>query len=613
MNEHRIRGLFITGGFFLVFVIYLFRLLFLQVMSQDYALKSDEKDLKNIVLLPSRGIIVDRNNKVFVQNTPVFDIVVVPKNLYIPDTSIITEHLGLSAEEINSRISKYKGIARYQPQILEKQVDARTAAKFQEHLWRFSGVSIEARNTREYLYQAGAAFLGYINQVSQSDLDNDETGYYRSGDLIGISGIERSYETILRGEKGSKTILVDAFNREVARYAEGKLDEAPIEGRDIKISVDAELQVLGEKLMRNKRGSIVAIEPSTGEILAFVSAPTFDPNLFTGRDLGKNYQKLVADTTKPLFSRPLMAMYPPGSIFKILQALAGMAEGTLNENTHFPCSGAWFRNRGKPHCHGAHGSVGLKKAIVQSCNPFFAENYYQILENRKYRDIHDSFNAWRGILLSYGIGQKLGIDIPNEQPGNLPTAAYYDKYYGKKGWSSLTIFSNSIGMGEILMTPLQMANEAVLVANRGHYFKPHFLVAERESDGSWTQTPYQKIVVPGSPQHYNVVVDAMEEVVQAGTGTRARLDSIVVCGKTGTVENRDAEDHAVFIAFAPKENPRIAIGVFVENAGFGGTWSAPIASLMIEYYLTREIKDEGKLKRILDAKFLTPWPQLAVQ
>lgn len=606
MNELRSRGILMMMMIGVVFLVYIVRLFYLQVLSEKYALKSEELDMQEQVLLPSRGIIFDRNENIFVKNQPLFDVMFIPKELSIPDTTVLEEYLGLDRPEIRKRIrDKNRGIERYQTHVFERQVDFVTMAKFQEQLWQFEGISIQARNKRTYPYEAGACFLGYISEVKPSDLDRDPDDYYAQGDLIGTSGIERMYERELRGQKGNRTILVDAYKREVGPYANGQYDTPPVEGGDLQLGIDGDLQVFGEKLMQNKRGSIVAIEPASGEILAFVSAPTYDPNLFTGRELGNYYKQLANDSLNPLFNRPLMAMYPPGSIFKMLQALAAMSEGIVNEETHFYCGGAWRRNGGRPKCHGAHGSCSLHNAIKHSCNAYFSETQYQFLEAGKFGgDIHVSYKRWREIMGTYGLGKRLGVDIPNEKPGNLPTPEFYDKIYGQAGWRALTIYSNSIGQGEILMTPVQMANTAAMIANRGFYYPPHFVRAISDSTGALVEKPYKKIVVPGEPAHFEIVVNGMEEVVNSGTATRARIDSIAVCGKTGTVENKPYKDHSVFMAFAPRDNPKIAVAVIVENAGFGGTWAAPIASLMIEQYLNGKIKNEYKLQRILDANFL---------
>lgn len=610
MNQGIQRGVIIIAIFSVVIFTYLGRLFFLQVMSEEYALKAEARDLNEETIYPSRGIIYDRNENIYVKNSPIFEVQFIPKEVTIPDTTVLEKYLGLTREQIRTRISKYGDIARYQWQPLETQLSKETYSRFSEQMWRFEGIKIVARLAREYTYPAGANFLGYINQVDSNEikkaiLNGDTVDYrYNSGDLIGKIGIEREYEKLLRGKKGKKVILRDVFKRPMGSYAKGAYDEPPVSGKDIKLGIDANLQLFGEKLMHNKRGSIVAIEPETGEILAFISAPTYDPGMLTGRDLGKNYYALKSDPNLPLLNRPLTAQYPPGSIFKILQALAALSQNVIGENDHFRCGGAWFRNRGKPACHGAHGACGLHTGIKSSCNSFFAEVYYTYLNHRSFDNIHDAYQSWYDTMAQYGIGKRLGVDIPGEKRGLLPPKEYYDKAYGKNSWGALTIYSNSIGQGEILMTPMQMANTAAIIANRGFYVPPHFLTGIKLSNGVWEKDPQPTIKVPGSSHQFDLVVDAMEDVVLSGTARRARIDSISVCGKTGTVENAAGEDHSVFMAFAPKEKPKIAIAAIVENAGFGGTWSAPICALMIEYYMNGFIKDQRKLQRILDQDFL---------
>lgn len=611
MNSYINRGLIIRALFGGIFFIYIVRLFFLQVISADYGVQAQANDLEYQEVYPPRGIIYDRNENIYVNNSPIFDVMFIPKEIRIPDTTLLEELLGLKRETIRSTISAHKQtIAKFQWQPLATQLSEQQYARFSEQMWRFEGIKVVTKTARQYRYPAGAHFLGFINEVNQNEIDNAERGgdttiyRYRPGDLVGKIGIEKQYEKLLRGKKGKKIILRDAFKREMGAYADGKYDEKPHAGTDIRLGVDAQLQVFGERLMQNKRGSIVAIEPSTGEILAFVSAPGYDPNLLTGSELGNNFLRLTLDKEIPLINRPLTAQYPPGSVFKILQALAALSQGVIDENTHFSCGGAWFRNKGKPACHGAHGSCGLPLGIKQSCNSFFAECYYTFLNHPSFPDIHDAYQRWHDIMTSYGAGRKLNVDLPDEKPGLVPTKEFYDKIYGKRGWGALTIYSNSIGQGEVLMTPLQMANTAALIANRGYYVPPHFLVARKGEDNSWIPEPHDMVKLPGRADHFQIVVDAMEQVVVAGTGTRARIDSVVVCGKTGTVENKAGEDHSVFIGFAPKDNPRIAIAAIVENAGFGGTWSAPICSLMMEHYLHNgRIKDQARLTRILEASF----------
>jgi penicillin-binding protein 2 len=609
MNHHSGRGTQILIGFAIILVLFIVRLLFLQVISEKYAIQAQAVDMEKVDLYPSRGIIFDRRDRLYVKNTPIFDVDFMPSQLSIPDTTILEKYLGLTREKIRNEIHRYKGIDRYHWQPLVTKLDQEKFGRFSEHMWKFEGIKVVTRPIREYNYPAGAHFLGYLAKIDSAAIkrqiaEEDLEDYPYSGeDLIGKVGIEYQYEKKLRGKKGSKLILVDNFHRPMESYDNGKYDESPVSGSDIKLGIDAELQMLGEKLMRGKRGSIVAIEPATGEILAFVSAPSYDPSELTGSNLSANYMRLFSDPELPLINRPLSAQYPPGSIFKLLQALAALAEGVMDENTHFGCGGAWFRNKGKPACHGAHGSVNLSSGIRASCNSYFAEVYYTFLNHPKFKEIHQSYQAWYNHMSTFGIGRKLGVDIPDEKAGNLPKKETYDKTYGPKGWGALTIYSNSIGQGEILLTPLQMANSAALIANRGWYYPPHFLVAEKPSGKPWEKVSYTKVEPKGNPVQYEFIVQAMEQVVLAGTGTRARIDSISVCGKTGTVENKAGEDHSVFLAFAPKDNPKIAIAAIVENAGFGGTWAAPMCSIIMEQYLKGNVKDQAKIQRILDAKF----------
>lgn len=609
MNDYRIRGLQIFAAMVGVVVIYLIRLFYLQVLSPEYALASTETDLRDVNTTPSRGIIFDRNEAIYVKNSPLYDVKFIPRQITIPDTSILEELLGMDRKTIRDKIVNQKGINKYRTQDLATRINLETYNRLSEHLWQFEGITVEVRPTRDYVYSCGAHFLGFINQASPDDTARtnhpDSTYRYLHNDLIGKSGLEKEYEHMLRGKKGRKTVLMDAYNRVVGPYADGKYDVDPVPGLDLKIGVDVHLQMFAEQLMKGKRGSVVAIEPTTGEILVFVSAPSFDPGLLTGSDLGRNYLQLQSDTIqKPLINRALSAQYPPGSIFKILQAMAAMSEGIADSNTHFGCPGGWPRGpQNKPACHGAHGYVGLEDAIRVSCNPFFAELYYTFMSSPKYKNIQEAYQTWRDRMNSYGIGRKLGVDLPDEKPGNLATVDYYNRFY-RSSWNGVTIFSNAIGQGEVLLTPLQMCNEAVIIANRGYYITPHFLRAYREQEGPWMPMAFDTIRLPQPRYQFEVAVNAMQTVVESGTGTMARIDSVVVCGKTGTVESKGQEDHAVFICFAPKDNPKIAVSVIVENAGFGGTWAAPIASLIMEKHLTGKIKNQAKLDRILQQDFI---------
>ncbi|TAE46696.1 MAG: hypothetical protein EAZ89_19585, partial [Bacteroidetes bacterium] len=425
------------------------------------------------------------------------------------------------------------------------------------------------------------------------------------GDLIGKAGIERSHDTTLRGIQGVKKVLKNVNNREVGSYANGAFDIKPSKGKDIMLGIDTDLQAFGEELMRNKKGSIVCIEPSTGEILAFVSSPSYDPNMLTGSELKRNWDGLQSDSLKPLYNRPLQALYPPGSIFKLAVALAALNEGTLTPDTYYGCGGGFKRNKGKPGCRGHISPLSLNDAIQFSCNSYFAATYMDFLQNDKFTDFYAGYNKWYEYMRILGVGRKLSVDLPYEKPGLLPAADRYDRQYGHDRWKATTIISNAIGQGEILMTPLQMANMVTIIANRGKYLEPHFVRAVRdENTSSWTKLSFDTIYTRIATQHFEVVIDAMEEVVSSGTARRAIIPGIAVCGKTGTVQNPHGEDHAVFIGFPPKDTPRIAVAVVIENAGGGGSWAAPTASLMMEKYLNGTVTRQPEYDRIYNASFI---------
>lgn len=608
MNDLKIRSSIFLGIITAVFSIYVVRLFFLQVISSDFSATANKNLIKKIVLQPARGIMYDRKQNIYVTNTPIFDLMVVPEELKFPDSTTFAEvfetTLQVPRENIWKNIEAARKYNRKKPSLLEKQIDAFRFTTLQEKLWEFEGINTIVRNTREYKYPAGGNFLGYISEVSKSDIEKNN--YYAQGDLIGKIGIERNYEELLGGKKGIKSVMVDVHGREVGIFDDGRHDEKPIKGRDIQISIDAELQVFAESLMVNKVGSIVAIEPSSGEILAFVSAPAYDPNLLSGGILPVNYKKLKQDSTLPLFNRPLMAMYPPGSVFKLLNALVALEEGIINPGTTYGCAMGFLRNGGRPACHSHPSPTNVSGAIQFSCNAYFASIYIDMLNHSKYRDVYEGYETWRKYMTLFGAGRKTGVDVPNEKPGMLPRKGYYDKIYGANRWKAMTTVSNSIGQGEVLMTPLQMANVVAAIANRGYYVEPHFLkkIYDSNPDERSRYLNFDTVRIPIRRENFDIVVDAMEQVVLAGTARSAWLPDISVCGKTGTAQNPHGEDHSVFIAFAPKDNPKIAIAVIVENSGFGGTWAAPISSLVIEKYLKRKISDDAKLQRILEADFI---------
>lgn len=609
MNDLRERRIILLIVFGVLITIFVVRLFYLQIVSPDYSASAEKNVIKRQVLEPTRGVVYDREMKVFVTNAPIFEINIVPKDLSIPDTQVFTQYLKLDKEQFKKRLKQANDYSKHKSSVLERQIDAHTYTSLQEYLWATKGISTTVRTTRNYLSPVGSNFLGYISEVNKKDIEKSN-GYYSQGDLIGASGLERQYESYLRGKKGVRNIMVDVHGREVGAFANGKYDTIPEKGADIQVSVDAELQLFGEVLMRGKSGSIVAIEPETGEILSFISSPSYNPNLLTGGETSTHWRALSLDTLKPLFNRPLMAMYPPGSIFKILNALCALEEGTASEYTTYGCAGGFLRNGGRPKCHIHPTPLNLSGAIQHSCNAYFAGLYVDMLHNTvRFNSFNQAYAAWHEQMDRFGVGHRIGIDIPNEKSGNLPSENYYNRIYGANRWFGMTIISNSIGQGELLMTPLQMANVVAMIANRGYYLQPHFFKR-------FVNLPQKKLshidtIRTGiNPKHFDVVVDAMEKVVNEGTGIMAKVPDISICGKTGTAENPHGEDHSVFFAFAPKDNPKIAIAVIVENAGWGGTWAAPIASLMIEKYLKGKISDIPKLQRILDAEFITKtYPQ----
>ncbi len=590
--------------------IFIGRLFFIQVLTNDFAGKANRNVFKYKVTTPPRGNIYNRYSEIYVSSSPIFDMLITPRELRIADTTALYQYLDLSPDEVRRGIQKAAQYSSFKESIFARNIEPRVYGPLQEQLWNSGGISFQGMNKRYYQYPVGANILGYISEVDSSEIKAAalEGVRYYIGDLIGKSGLERSYEDLLRGQQGVKVVMKDVYNREVGSYANGAKDRPAVKGTDLMLGLDTELQAFGEALMANKKGSIVAIEPRTGEILAFVSAPTYDPNELTGRELRKNWRRLRSDTLNPLFNRPLMAAYPPGSIFKLAMALAALDEGTITPDTHYACGGGFSRNRGKPGCRMHPHPLSLSGAIKYSCNSYFSATYMDLLHSNKYDSIYQAFNAWHKHMADLGVGQLLHVDLPYEQSGLLPSTAMYDnpkRYYGHNRWSATTIISNAIGQGEILMTPLQMAHMVAIIANRGTYYQPHFVRAAWNLETSeWVALSYEQKYTEIARHHYEVVIDAMEQVVATGTARRAFIEDIVVCGKTGTVQNPHGEDHAVFVGFAPKENPQIAIAVILENAGGGGSWAAPAASLMIEKYISRKIVyKQFEYQRILNATF----------
>ena len=599
MNPFGIRRYVISAIIIFISLIFIIRLFILQVVDPSYKLSADNNVLRYEIQYPARGLIYDRNGTLLVYNEAAYDLMVIPRQTGVFDTADFCKILEIPKELLIKKISDARDYSTYKPSVFLKQLSSRRYAVLQEKLYRFPGFFVQTRTLRKYPKEIAAHVLGYVGEVDTSVTNYDN--YYKPGDYIGISGLEKSYEKALRGKKGVKIFLVDVHNRIKGSFHNGRYDTAAVVGMDIISTLDAKLQVYGEMLMKNKTGSIVAIEPGSGEVLAMITSPSYDPNLLVGRKRTANYLVLSTDSLEPLFDNALMAKYPPGSIFKIVQALIGLQEGVINKRTSFPCDKSII------NCHSHPPPSNLKKAIQYSCNPYFYRVYKRIIQQGKsrnrFKDSEIGLRKWYEHVTSFGFGEKLKIDLPNVKPGLVPDVEFYDKWYGKNRWAFSTIYSNGIGQGEVEVIPLQMANMAVIIANKGYYYMPHLVKSIGESKGSLKQYNIQHITTI-DVKHFNIITDAMQSVIEepGGTARRARIDSITVCGKTGTAENPHGEDHSVFIAFAPREDPRIAIAVYVENAGFGGTWAAPIASLMIEKYLTDTIKNPLKEKRILEYK-----------
>ncbi|MCL1943664.1 MAG: penicillin-binding protein 2 [Candidatus Azobacteroides sp.] len=589
---------YVLGGIACVVVLlFLIRLFFLQVVNSDYKSFADSNAFFKKTLYPSRGLIYDRNGKLVVYNQPAYDIMVIMRDVTGLDTLGFCNTIGISKERFLARIAEIKnkeinpGYSSYTPQVFLTQLSLQEYGVLQEKLYRYPGFSIRSRSQRNYARLSAALLLGYIGEVSKSDIEKDD--YYVQGDYAGIAGVEKSYEKYLRGEKGCEILLRDAHGRIMASYENGEHDIAPVSGKNIEMSIDIELQEYGEKLMKNKVGSIVAIEPSTGQLLAMVSSPTYDPSLLIGRQRGANHKILEQDPNKPLFSRPLMAQYPPGSTFKTAQALAFLQEKAITPQSAFPCAHGYPPLGGRPACHGHASPLTLVPAIATSCNSYFCFGLRNMLNNRDlYPNIHPAFEAWKNHMVDMGFGYPLGVDLPNEKRGMIPNGKFYDKRYGENGWNAHTIISIAIGQGEILVTPLQLCNLAATIANRGYFYTPHVVrkIQDTPLDSIYTEKRYTHI----AKENYLPVVEGMANAVTGGTSRGAQLEGIVVCGKTGTAENPHGKDHSIFITFAPKDDPKIAIAVIVENAGFGATYAVPIASLVMEKYLKGKIADNRK-------------------
>ncbi|MFM1875220.1 MAG: Sporulation-specific penicillin-binding protein [Bacteroidota bacterium] len=605
-SKHTDRMYVMMAIVLLISLTFLGRLFYIQVIDKSYQLSAENNVLRYETEYPARGRIYDRDGRLLVYNEAAYDLMVIPRQATSIDTTELCRLLGISKEEFNAKMDKAKSHSKHKPSIFEKQISTVTYAELQEKLYRFGGFFVQKRTLRKYPEPIAAHLLGYVGEVGQGKLDQDP--YYKRGDYVGISGLEKSYEVELRGQKGVKVIMVDVFNRPKGSYKDGKYDTLAVAGKNLKASIDAELQAYGERLMQNKTGGIVALEPSTGEILALISAPTFDPNLLVGRVRSDNYVLLQNDTLKPLFNRALQSeQNPPGSTFKLINALIGQQVGVLFENTTYRCQGGYVSGRFRMGCHAHRSPLDLRESIQHSCNAYYGNVFRTIIDHTG--KPWEGYAIWRKHVMSFGLGTKFNTDLPMEYAGIVPSNEFYDKYYGKNHWKSLTIISLAIGQGELGTTPLQLANMTAAIANRGYYYPPHLVTAidDQPIKNRFTEKQFTTI----DPKYFEPVIDGMAMVFQqGGTGYRSRLDSIVMCGKTGTAQNPHGEDHSIFICFAPKDNPQIALAVFVENGGGGSKYAAPIASLMVEKYLTDTITRPALEKPVLEANLIDPTKQV---
>ncbi len=582
--------------FFSVVLIYLLRLFYIQVVDDRYKLSANNNVIRPITDYPSRGLIYDRNGKLLVYNEPVYDLMIIPKQAKHTDSTELCRLIGITAKEYSEKFQKSKSFSNVKASIFEKQLSVETYAAFQEKLYRFTGFFVQIRTIRKYPDPMAAHLFGYIGEVDSTITRKD--GYYKDGDYIGKSGIEQSYEKVLRGSRGVRRIMVDVFNREKGSFQNGRYDTASVAGDNLILSLDAKLQKYGEQLMQNKVGAVVAIEPSTGEILACVSAPSYDPNLLVGRARTKNYAQLLFNPSKPLFNRALMAYYPPGSTFKLINDLIAEQEGVLNPMTSYYCDGGYHMGSQTVKCDARHGFLYLEAAIAHSCNTYHCYVFRSVVDQRKFKSTEEGYTVWRNHVLTFGIGKRLFSDLPQELKGNVPTVEYYDKYFGKGRWKSSTVVSLSIGQGELGITPLQMANTMCIIANKGFFYIPHIgkKVGREPKDEKFTKRNYTSV----EANYYDIVIKGMEGVLESGTAAGSKIKGIRVCGKTGTAQNPHGRDHSLFVGFAPLENPKIAIGIMVENGGWGSDWGAPIATLMIEKYLADSISRPQLEKRMLE-------------
>ena len=580
------------------------KLFYIQIIDDSYKTDASNNSMVHAVIYPTRGIIYDRNGKILVGNKVAYDMLVTPKEVGVFDTLELCDILEISPEFLKEKMDGYYRDRRkigYRSVVMLTHLPPEIYMRFAEVAYRFPGFRGQARNIRDYPYNAGGNLLGYISEVSAKDIENNPE-VYKAGDYIGKTGIEATCEEYLRGEKGYNIFLRNSHNRIESRYKDGEMDKEAIPGKDIVATIDAELQHYGQELMKNKVGSLVAIEPSTGEILTLVSSPGIDVDILA--DIGSHYREIAENPYKPMFNRAVQSAYPPGSVFKLVNGLIGLQEGVYTPGTEYPCRMGYHFGRNKLGCHDHRSPLNLEEAVMMSCNAYFCYVFRDILENPKYGSVSEGMDAWNRYVRSFGFGERLGSDFPSELGGTIPDAGYYDSVYGEGRWKATNVISLSIGQGEIGCTPLHLANLCAIMANRGYYYIPHLIkgTGSVSIDSKYYERRYTMV----DTSYFPALVEGMYRAVNSGygsggTGTVAAVEGLDICGKTGTAQNPRGDDNSVFICFAPKDNPRIAVAAYIEHGSFGARWAAPIASLLVEKYLNDEI---GENRKALETRVL---------
>ncbi len=589
MNTYTKRKYLLISIFCLASIAMITRLFYIQVIDSSYKISAASNVLRRQINYPARGLVYDRNHKLIVYNQAAYDVLITPREMKAFDTLTFCRIAGVEKAELVSEIKKARSYSMYKPSAIIKQLSSHRYAVLQEQLFKYPGFFIQARTLRQYPATIASHILGYVGEVDQKKIDDDK--YYESGDYIGKSGIEQAYENELRGIKGISYMMVDVHNRVKGSFEGGKMDTSAVIGKNLISTLHADLQAYGERLLAGKVGSIVAIEPSTGEIMILASSPSFDPGMFVGRERTKNYLTLLNDPLKPMLNRAITSSYPPGSTFKVADAIIGLEEGLLGPDVRYSCNGP--RTVPIKCTHNHETPLALESAIRESCNSYFFQAFRAIIN--KYPNAEEGYEAWRNHLSDLGIGHRIGGDLTAENAGSVAKTTYFDRIYGRSHWNVMTIRSLSIGQGELLLTPLQLANMVSVIANKGYYVAPHVVRSIQDFDRSERTLSFEKHVTSANPYLFQVIADGMEKVVESGTArTAARVEGLAICGKTGTIQNPHGEAHSAFVAYAPKADPKIAICVYVENGVWGARYAAPIASLIIEKYLNDSISPKRK-------------------